>query len=137
MEPTPRTVGRGILKPGSNLWRGLTSIVDFIEHYGTGGGVMRPMFSEFLSGAANVLSEPKRKASSARYTALEEEWTRLDDAALSHDVPEFHRARELLARKEELLLTQGTGATAKIAEAWTELNALTARAASDFPLTDD
>ena len=37
-----------VFTPGSRLWRGLTSINEYIEHYGTGGGLSRPLFSEFL-----------------------------------------------------------------------------------------
>ena len=69
-----------IFKPGPNLWRGLTSISDFIEHYGTGGGLMLPMFSEFLAGAASALSMPELEPAAVRYAALGAEWTELAES---------------------------------------------------------
>jgi len=48
-----------VFTPGSRLWRGLTSINEYIEHYGTGGGLSRPLFAEFLVEADDALgTEP-------------------------------------------------------------------------------
>jgi hypothetical protein len=34
-----------VFAPGPRLWRGLTSMAQFIEHWGTGGSLGRPLFS--------------------------------------------------------------------------------------------
>ena len=121
-------------KPGVNLWRGLTSIYDFIEHYGTGGGLCRPLFADFLREVADSYPQGTLTSLADRYEALGLEWSRLADSALPDDVPMLREAKELLVRKAELL---HTGAPAEeVRGIWTELGNLQARAAEDFPLTD-
>ena len=55
---------------GRNLWRGLTSILDFTEHYGTGGGLTRPLFSDFLQEASQALERPDLAELAERYAEL-------------------------------------------------------------------
>src|SRR5687768_7819912 len=78
--------------PGARLWRGLTSINEYIEHYGTGGGLSRPLFAEFLEEAGQALgSEPVRRLSE-RYADLGRAWSELGDAALPDDVAPIREA---------------------------------------------
>ena len=41
--------------PGHRLWRGLSFVNEFIEHFGTGGGLLRPMYARFLRQAGDAL----------------------------------------------------------------------------------
>jgi hypothetical protein len=81
-------------RPGPNLWRGLRSIHTFIEHYGTGGGLCRPLFADFLQEASAALSRPALASLSAQYAALGRQWSDLADAALPESVPAFREAKE-------------------------------------------
>src|SRR5262249_59930447 len=55
---------------GPRLWQGLTSVYEFIEHYGTGGGLCRPIFAEFLTEAVNAGVEIIRSDAIPRHSAL-------------------------------------------------------------------
>ena len=82
-------------RPGPNLMRGLWGIYTFIETFGTGGGLCRPISADFLEEAAEALSRPDLKALSKQYAVLGREWTDLAYAALSDSVPALREARDL------------------------------------------
>jgi hypothetical protein len=123
-----------VYRPGPNLWRGLCSIYDFIEHYGTGGGLCRPLFADFLGEAAEALRQPALAELAERYAELGRGWSELAGAALPDDVRLFREARELHARKAELL---HDGASAEeIRAIWQQLEALVEQARERFPLSE-
>ncbi|MBI1760630.1 MAG: DUF4872 domain-containing protein [Acidobacteria bacterium] len=123
-----------IFKPGANLWRGLTWIYDCIENYGTGGGLCRPLFAEFLQEAASALGQPKFAALGEQYAALGRQWSELAEAALPDDVPLMRAAKELYIRRRELL--HDGAPVADVRAVWQELGALAQQAGAQFPLTD-
>ncbi len=82
-------------RPGPNLMRGLWGIYTFIEHFGTGGGLCRPIFADFCEEAAEALSRPDLKVLSKRYAALGREWSDLAYTALPDNVPALREVREL------------------------------------------
>ena len=118
------------------LWRGLTSIYDSIEHsFGTGGGLMRPLFAEFLDEAATTLKQKPLAELAARYAELGAQWSALADAALPKDVPLFRQARELYARKAELVSSASPADTKELRGVYESLAALQQKAADRFPLS--
>jgi hypothetical protein len=117
---------------GKRLWQGLTSIYDYIEHYGTGGGLCRPIFADFLNEAGAALNNAKLKALALRYDELGRNWTELAKAALYPGVPLFKKAQQLLAEKAELV---AAGASAEeVRNTWIKLDALAKEASECFPL---
>jgi hypothetical protein len=123
-----------VFTPGHRLWRGLTSIYDFIEHYGTGGGLGRPIFAEFLEEAAAATKQKPLTALSARYATLGAQWTELARAALPDDVPLLAEARELYVRKAELTASGGAEAAEAVRAVWQQLGTLAQKAKARFPL---
>lgn len=123
-----------IFTPGRRLWRGLVALYDFIEHYGTGGGLCRPLYADFLTEAADALAAPQLRDLAGRYAELGRAWSALAEAALPEDVPELREARELHARKAEL--THSGSDPAAIREIWERLDALERQADEHFPLSD-
>lgn len=123
--------------PGARLWTGLTSVHQYIEHYGTGGGLCRPLFAEALHEAAALLGDARLTALAERYAELGRMWSALADAALPDDVPLFRRARELHEQRSEQLASDEPDATAGVRAAWDELQALRKQAAEQFPLAPD
>jgi len=118
------------------LWRGLTSIYDCIEHsFGTGGGLMRPLFAEFLDEAATSLKQKPLAQLAAVYKELGAQWSALADAALPRDVPLFKEARELYARKAELVSSASSTDTKELRGVYESLSALQQKAAERFPLS--
>lgn len=91
-----------VFKPGPNLWRGLWSIFTFVECYGTGGGLARPLFADFLNESAAALKRPGLAELAKRYTDLGRQWSELADAALPDGIPDMRTAKDLHIRKAEL-----------------------------------
>ncbi|HEX3556607.1 MAG TPA: DUF4872 domain-containing protein [Thermoanaerobaculia bacterium] len=118
--------------PGRHLWRGLTSIYEYVEHYGTGGGLMRPVYAEFFAEAADALGRPALRELGERYAELGRGWSALADAALPSGVPLFREAKELLTSRSELRLS---GEVDEVRSAWTRLGELERQAQDCFPLT--
>jgi hypothetical protein len=119
---------------GPRLWQGLVSVYDFIEHYGTGGGLCRPLFAEFLSEAAEACADERLGELATRYGELGRAWSSLADAALPDEVPAFREAKELFARKAELI--NSGGSADEIAAIWTRLGELRSQAREEFPLAE-
>jgi hypothetical protein len=123
-----------VFRPGHNFWRGLCSIYDFIEHYGTGGGLCRHLFSEFLNEAADALRNPDLATLAEQYAALGRGWSELADASLPDDQPAFREVKALYVRKAEL---RHDGAAAEEArEVWLRLSEMERQARDHFPLSD-
>ena len=119
--------------PGHRLYQGLSSVTEYIEYYGTGGGLSRPMFAEFLEEAGTALSDPALTAAAAKYAELGRGWTALADAALPDHVPELAETRALLARRSEHR-AEGANGTAEVAACWKALDEQAARLKRKFPL---
>jgi len=117
----------------ANFWRALTSMYVFIESYGTGGGLCRPIFAAGLTEAADALDDPSLRALAKRYSDLGQQWTALADAALPSDVPMFAEARALATRRAKLI--HAGGPVDEIRAVWSQLGALETRAKAQFPLT--
>ena len=125
-----------VFTPGARLWRGLTSINEYIEHYGTGGGLSRPLFAEFLTEAADSLGERSLRSLAERYAELGRGWSELADAALPDDVPAMREAKDLLAHRSELMHSDGPEAVDEVRKAWQRLDELANVAQERFPLSD-
>jgi hypothetical protein len=123
-----------IYRPGPNLWRGLCATHDFIEHYGTGGGLCRPLFADFLAEAAEALAQPALTSLAERYAELGRQWSALADAALPDDVPALYEAKQLQTRKAELL--HAGAAPDEIRAIWQRLQVLEEQQRETFPLSD-
>lgn len=114
------------------LWHGLVMAHDFIENYGTGGGLSRPTFAEFLAEAAKALDEPRLQALSERYVKLGRNWSELAEACLPAPVPAFRAARKCILRRNEAL---AGGRLDEACAAWDGLAALGKEVRRCFPLT--
>lgn len=118
---------------GHRLWSGLTSILQFVEYWG-GGGLGRPLFSEFLLEAADATGDARLKSLGNQYAEIGRAWTELTETALPKDVANFREARDLYARIGEL--TNSGGDVEDIRVAWSKLDELATRAKKSFPLSE-
>ena len=125
-----------VFPPGHRLLQGLRSVYDFVEHYHTGGGLMRPLYAAFFSEAAAALNDEAFTPLAEMYAELGRLWSELADAALLDGVAPFREAKELIARREEVFLSQGAAATEEVKGIWTQLTALEQAMSKEFPLTD-
>lgn len=115
-----------------NLWRGLTSVYEFTEHYGTGGGLSRPIFSDFLEEAGQALRRADLAELAGRYAELGALWSALAEAALPDGLRAFEEAKRLYRRKAELFLSEGADGREAYAETRARLHELAE--APEFPL---
>jgi hypothetical protein len=123
-----------IFRPGKNLWRGLHWIHDSIEHYGTGGGLARPIFAEFLNEAAITVKWPELQALAGQYEELGRAWSVLADAALPENVGLFRREQELRLKRTEL---RNSGAPIEeILAVSKQIASLGEEASASFPLSE-
>jgi hypothetical protein len=120
--------------PGVNLWRGLTSIHQFVENYGTGGGLCRPMMADFLTEAGESLKDDRLTKLGQQYAELGRGWSDLAGAALPDRVPMLKEAKDLHNRYAELF-TAG-GAIEDKRQVWARLDELAKEAKGKFPLSD-
>lgn len=118
---------------GKRLWRGLTSMSQFIEHWGNGGGLGRPLMAEFLTEAAEALDDPGLRSLADDYAALGRSWSALAEAALPGGVPEFRQVRALQTQVGEL--ANSAGSPTEIRAVWQELAGLEVAVAHRFPLS--
>ncbi len=118
---------------GGPLWSGLTSIFDYVEFYGSGGGLMRPMFATFLREARVLTGDERLGALAEAYSELGGEWSALAESALPDGVEAFEEAKRLLTTKSELFFSGGS--SEQIADVWKRLGEMRDRAQEAFPLS--
>ena len=124
-----------IFPRGVNLWRGLTSVYSFI-HYGTGGGLTRPLYSQFFREAQQIVAEPLFTELSERYEKLGADWDALGEAALPDDVDLFRQFKQLSVERAELTLSADDSSAERLAKVLHELAELETTAKRSFPLTE-
>ncbi len=122
-----------VFPPGHRLWRGLVSIYDFCEHYGTGGGLCRPLFADFFREAGDALKNASLRSLAEQYADLGRRWSELARVALPDDVPALRQARELHAQKAELTLSGA--APEEIRAVWKQIDELEKQARAKFPMS--
>ncbi|MEE8395185.1 MAG: BtrH N-terminal domain-containing protein [bacterium] len=123
-----------IFPPGRALWRGLSCAYLYISWYGSGGGLMRPLFAQFLVEAGDLLGESWMRELSRHYAALGSDWQALAEAALPDGVPILRETKTLIAARESALRRGGTAAPPKIRAAWSRLDEIAEQMRTDFPL---
>ncbi len=125
-----------VFPAGPRLWDGLASIHQYVEHYGNGGGLLRPMIAAGMREAAARVGDPRLVEVAASYDELGARWRDLAVAALPDEVPAFRRTRELQDRRARLYAEGGPDADAHIEALWSETAGIRAAMADDFPLDD-
>jgi len=123
-----------IFPPGPHLYVGLRSIHDSIEHSGTGGGLCRPIFADFLEEAGDLLNDRALRGIAGRYARLGEDWSALADAALPEEVPAFRETRALLGNKAEQARSRSDPATQEMDACERLMGEWIARMKQEFPL---
>jgi hypothetical protein len=121
---------------GRHLWGALGNVYRYVEHDGSGGGLLRPAYARFLREAATLVEEPRLEGLAGRYDALGERWRAIAATALPDDVPALRATRELVARTTEPFLRHGPAAEAEIRSAWQALDALGEEMDERFPLDE-
>jgi len=89
-----------IFPRGSPLFLAHARAYVFIELYGTGRGLLRGLYSDFLEQAGGVLRDPRLGELSKTYLTLARQWSELARSFLPDDVRPFATTRRLLDQFE-------------------------------------
>ncbi len=119
---------------GGRLFAALRDVYDSIETAGTGGGLFRPLYAEFLREAAAVTGRRRLRTLARTYETLGTQWTGLAHTALPDRLPGFRRARALLARRARLIRTGGAVLDERMEETRVAMRTIERRMRHAFPL---
>jgi len=119
--------------PGGRIYWALRDAYDGIETAGTGGGLMRHAYADFLSGAATALKKPVLAECAANYRALAKNWSDFADQLLPDKVKPFARTKRLLRQRATAYTGKGDKAMKDIATNAAELSDLNERLVREFP----
>jgi hypothetical protein len=119
---------------GGLLYCALRDVFDSIETCGTGGGLYRNLFADFLVEAADITGEAELGALSGVYRGLASRWTELAEFALPGYEVHTDKTKKTLRKRCELFETKGERAAQSIRSASEQLRALESEVRKSFPL---
>src|SRR5206468_8505409 len=90
---------------GGLLFCALRDVFDSIETSGTGGGLYRPLYADFLAEAAEMTGESAFASLADVYRGVAARWTELAEAALPTDQADTNRTKKLLRKRCQLIET--------------------------------
>jgi len=125
-----------VFKGGRGLYGTLRTMYEAIELVGTGGGGLRGLYADFLDEADSVLGDGNLKDAAALYRALGERWSALAQAALPDHIVEFKTTKEILDRRAEIHLEQGSAGLDAIRPLNDELHEIKGRLNPSFPMNE-
>jgi hypothetical protein len=104
----------------------------FIDHYGTGGGLCRPIFADFLREAGEATDKTALRSLAEQYAELGAAWSELAEAALPDDVAALCQMKTLHAQKVELTHRGDADSAAAVRDCWSQLSTMEK---AEFPLS--
>lgn len=116
------------------LFDALHQVFHSIETGGTGGGLYRPLYADFLDEAAAITGNPALGTLAGDYRHLGQDWTDLAESALPDRVKPFKEFKKQLRKRWQLFEEKGAKAAAPIAKADAEVKRLQKELAEAFPL---
>jgi hypothetical protein len=119
------------------LYCALRDVFDSIETAGTGGGLYRNLYADFLAEAAAILQNDALVDLAWSYRELARSWTELAEAALPSSKPALAETRDLLREKRRLFEEVGADATQAMAAIVSRLRMLEGKLRADLPLGQD
>lgn len=118
------------------LYYALRDVFDSIETAGTGGGLYRNLYADFLTEAAEVCKRPSLKSLADDYRHLATGWSALAAAALPTKIKPFKETRDLLIKNRDLLESKGSKADKQMSDNRDRLRILGKNTKENFPLDD-
>ena len=122
---------------GSLLNLALKDMFCSIELEGTGGGLMRFLFADFLEEAAELSKKKKWNTIAKSYRNLGREWNDFADSLLPSSVPSYAKLKTLLREIHPLLKRGDAASKTKAAKKQKTLHALQNQLLIESPLDED
>ncbi len=107
--------------PGGRIYLALRDTFDSIETSGTGGGLFRPMYAQFLEEATELTGKKALASCAKTYHQLSAQWRDLAETALPEKVKPFRRTKDLLRIRLKLFEEQGQQAIQELESITDEL----------------
>ena len=126
---------RHVFPRGKRMWAALTMLYEFVELYGTGGGLCRPIFAAYLAETAERFNRPKLAKMGDGYAIAGRGWSELASTALPSNIAILEEARDCLTERAEIRVSEPRNRAA-LDRLTAELAKLELSAAKDFPMTD-
>ncbi|MBX3413875.1 MAG: DUF4872 domain-containing protein [Pirellulales bacterium] len=122
---------------GGLIYLALRDMFDSIETAGTGGGLYRTLYADFLDEAADQARRPAWRSCAEHYRELANRWTELAEAALPSKFKLFKETKQLLRKRRELWLAKGPKAAKQLVEVAARLKTIETELREKFPLGDE
>ncbi len=129
--------GWPVVYPQGKLYGALRDVYDSIETGGTGGGLYRYLYADYLEEASEYLSNTALAKAAVQYKNLGQEWTGFANDVLPDNIKPFKETKKLLRKKNSLIQNEGLKAADKIEKENQKLRDLQAKMEKHFPLDDD
>ncbi len=125
-----------VFKKRTGLYTTLTSIYEGIMLKNGGGDGLRAMYADFLTEASAIINTARLKEIAVQYKKIAKMWANLANSSLPETLQPFKETKALLAKKYELLRTQGDAGLQEVTAVSKKLNDLESTLNSQFPLSD-
>ncbi len=119
---------------GARVFWALSDLVQSVDGQNTGGGLMRPLFADFLEDAAERARKKALRACAEDYRKLGAQWTAFADAALPGR--DLKKARDVGRRIDALFAEKGAAAMKQIDKSRAKAAELRTQYVKAFPLDD-
>ncbi|MCC6607238.1 MAG: DUF4872 domain-containing protein [Anaerolineae bacterium] len=121
---------------GRKLLAGLMGVFHDINCFGKVGFAERDVYADFLDEASVILDKPALQTVAAEFRRSAAAWEALSQALLPANVPLLGEMAQIQLGQRDLLLNQGSAATAEIRQLKAREKALLVQAETDFPLSE-
>jgi hypothetical protein len=118
------------------IYDALRNVFDSIETSGTGGGLYRHLYSDFLDEATPIVGIDELKSIAQEYRSLALQWTELAESSLPDKIKPFKETKKLLRKKLDILIKKGSKGIETIEICVHDLRALITKMHKEFPLSD-
>lgn len=125
-----------VFPPGRKMLAGLTNAYWDINIFGKRGYAERDVYADFLDESSAILGQPALRDVAGQFRTGAKAWDALATSLLPDNVAAFREAKELMQRRQELFVTQGSAAQDELRTIHERQNALLAEMETDFPLDD-
>jgi hypothetical protein len=122
--------------PNGLVFDALRNLFASIETAGTGTGLFRKLYAQFLSEAGVILENAALQQLAGEYQKLAAQWTEFAELALTDQIKAFRQIKKLLRKQTETLQKKGSKGQATIDKTTEELRELGKTIRDDFPMVD-
>jgi hypothetical protein len=123
-----------VFKNGRGLYGSLRTVYEAIEQTGSGGGALRGMYANFLDEASGVINNSALKEIAKSYREIQAMWTQLAQISLPNEIDIFEETKNLLDKREKIILKKGSDSLKEIGSLNDRLHAIKGQLNDDFPL---